>query len=282
MAKKTVLITGSSTGLGRAAALAFQNEGWQVAATMRNTSDWPEQIIDSLITLSLNVCDPESIQAALAQTVEHFGHLDCVVNNAGQGLFSVFETTPIETARALFETNFFGYMQVMQAALPYFRANGGGRFINLSSGSGIRPEPLMSIYGATKHAVEALTESVSFELATQNVSVKLIEPGMVRSTNFLEQTKQSSFCLPMPSSYKAYVDQIMAMFLGRSPDGLGTEEDVAKAIVEAATDETNVLRKPLGADTELAAHMRWETSEEHYRTWTLSMFAAKTEELKAL
>jgi len=131
----------------------------------------------NLITLPLDVCDLESIQAALAQMVEHYGNLDCVVNNAGQGLLSVFESTPIETARSLFEINFFGYMQVMQAALPYFRANGRGRFINISSGSGIRPEPLMSIYGASKHAVEALTESVSFELATQNISVKLIERG---------------------------------------------------------------------------------------------------------
>jgi len=86
----------------------------------------------------------------------------------------------------------------------------------------------------------------------------------------------------MPSTYKPYIDQIMAMFLGRSTYGLGTEEEVAKAVVEAATDETNVLRRPLGADTELAAHMRWETSEEQCRSWTLSMFAAKTEESKHL
>lgn len=86
---------------------------------------------------------------------------------------------------------------------------------------------------------------------------------MVRGTNFLEQIQQSSLSIPMPPSYKAYVDQIMAMFLERSPDGLGMGEGVARAIVEAVSDKSTALRVPLGAHTLMAAHMRWETSEEY-------------------
>lgn len=264
MTKKTVLITGCSSGFGRAAALEFLKTGWRVAATMRKTSDWHDgEPSDDLLLLALDVENSGSIQVAIAQAI--------------RGLVSVFEATPMEAARSLFETNFFGYMRVMQAAIPHFRANGGGRFVNVSSGSGIRPEPLMSIYGASKHAVEAFSESVAYELATQNVSVKLIEPGMVKGTNFMQQTQQSSQAIPVPPSYQPFIEQIMAMYMGRSPEGLGTEQDVAKAIVAAASDQTQELRTQIGSDTTKAAHMRWETSEKEYSAWTLSMFAAKAD-----
>ncbi|MGI8508590.1 MAG: SDR family oxidoreductase [Gemmatimonadaceae bacterium] len=275
MSKRTVLITGCSSGFGRATALEFLKAGWRVAATMRNTSEWHDgEPSEDLLLLELDVENIGSIKAAFAQAVERFGKLDCVVNNAGRGLFSVFEATPMEAVRSLFETNVFGYMQVMQAAMPHFQANGGGRFINVSSGSGIRPEPLMSIYGASKHAIEEFTESVAYELATQNVSVKLIEPGMVKETNFLQHTREISETIPFPSSYQPFVEQIMAMFLGRSPEGLGTEDEVAEAIVAAASDETEELRIQVGCDTAEAARMRWETSETEYSAWTRSMFTA--------
>ena len=126
MAAKTVLITGSSSGFGRAAALLFRETGWKVAATMLNTDEWKKaETSDDILVLPLNVEHLESIKSAVDRTITHFGKIDCVVNNAGRGMFSVFEATPIEAARALFETNVFGVLQVTQAVLPHFRSNGG-------------------------------------------------------------------------------------------------------------------------------------------------------------
>jgi NAD(P)-dependent dehydrogenase (short-subunit alcohol dehydrogenase family) len=273
---KVTLITGCSSGFGRAAALEFRKAGWKVAATMRDVSKWPAaDFSENLLVLPLDVQHPASVQGAITQTIEHFGEFDCVVNDAGGGLFSVFETTPMQAVRALFETNVFGLMQVTQAVLPHFRNNGGGRVINVRSGSGIVPEPLMSVYGATKHAVEGFTESLAYELATQNITVKLIEPDFVKGTNFIQQTVQASQAASVPPSYQAFVDQITAMYMDDSPFELGTEVDVAGAIVAAASHHSDTLRYVVGAGTGVSARMRRETSEAEYRAWAHGKFAAK-------
>ena len=140
---KTVLITGASSGFGRAAAKLFQKEGWNVVATMRelDREDELKTLADTLV-VRLDVRDAASIEAAIALGIKRFGKIDCVVNNAGAGLFSVFETTPLAAARDLFETNVFGVMQVTQSVLPHFRENGGGRIVNVASGTGIVAVPL--------------------------------------------------------------------------------------------------------------------------------------------
>jgi NAD(P)-dependent dehydrogenase (short-subunit alcohol dehydrogenase family) len=273
MATKTVLITGSSSGFGRAAAMRFRETGWRVAATMLNTDEWKEaKTPDDFLVLPLNVEDLASIKSAIDRTIKQFGKIDCVVNNAGRGMFSVFEATPIEAARALFETNVFGVLQVTQAVLPHFRGNGGGCLINVSSGVGIVSEPLMSIYGATKFAVEGFTESIAYECASQNISVKLIEPGLVQGTHFIENAIASSKVAPVPPSYQGFVNRTQAMFKESSPLKRATESSVAEAIVAAATDTSGQLRHLVGADAAMLAHMRWETSEEQYRAWARSKY----------
>jgi NAD(P)-dependent dehydrogenase (short-subunit alcohol dehydrogenase family) len=277
MAAKTVLITGSSSGFGRAAALLFRETGWRVAATMMNTDEWKEAgTSDNLLVLPLNVDELESIKNAVDRTIEHFGKIDCVVNNAGKGMFSVFEATPMEAARALFETNVFGVLQVTQAVLPHFRSNGGGCLINVSSGAGIVSEPLMSVYGATKYAVEGFTESLAYECASQNISVKLIEPGLVQGTNFIEKAFENSKAAPVPPSYQSYVDQSLALYKTPSPLQRATESNVAETIVAAAADTSGQLRYLVGSDAVALAHMRWETSEEQYRTWARSKYGPNT------
>ena len=171
-APKTVLVTGSSSGFGKAAVAAFLARGWRVAATARRPA--AGQDTENLFTCRLDLHDPGSIDSAVAATVARFGSLDCVVNNAGAGLLSVFEATPMETVRELFETNVFGVLRVIQAVLPRFAAQGGGRLVNVSSTASIVPEPFMSVYAATKSAVEGLTESLRYELATRDVVVKLV------------------------------------------------------------------------------------------------------------
>jgi short-subunit dehydrogenase len=162
----------------------------------------------------------------------------------------------------------------MQAVLPHFHEIGGGRVVNVSSSSAIVPEPLLSIYSATKWAVDGFTESVRHELATQNIVVKLVEPGLVKETNFIQRTLETSQAVPVPPSYQGYVDQITQMYMGPSPFQLSSADDVAAAIFAAASDESDQLRYNVGEDSNTLAHMRRETSEAVYNAWTLSRYGA--------
>jgi NAD(P)-dependent dehydrogenase (short-subunit alcohol dehydrogenase family) len=273
--RHTVLITGSSSGFGKAAVGLFRAKGWNVVAATRRPDTWREQEpADDLLVCSLDIRDADSVDAALVQTVQRFGRLDCLVNNAGAGLLSVFAATPMTAVRELFEANVFGMMQVTQSALPYLSAPGGGRVVNVASGSGIVPEPLMSVYGATKFAVEGFTESLRYELAPHGVVVKLIEPGLVRETNFIQSTAGNSRAVPVPPTYQDYVHQVMAGYLRESPYRLATPSAVADAILTAATDQTTQLRYPVGEDIEASARMRHETGEKSYNDWALAKYGA--------
>ena len=270
---KTILITGCSSGIGKAAALLFAEKGWNVVATMRDPAKWDGPSDDNLFATSLDVGDPSSIRTAVEAAKGRFGGIDCVVNNAGQALLSVVETTPVEKARAIFDTNLFGPMQVMQAVLPHFRERGAGRFVNVSSGSAITPDPFMAIYSASKFAVEGLTEGLRFELANQNITVKLVEPGHIPTTNIGPTVMANSKDVPVPPAYKGDVDRITAYFTQAPSDDATTEREVAEAIHAAATDDGDAFRFVVGKDAEQAAHMRRETSEAEYLRWAASRFA---------
>ncbi|MEU0465330.1 MULTISPECIES: SDR family oxidoreductase [unclassified Amycolatopsis] len=274
--RKTVLITGSSSGFGKATAELFLDRGWNVVATARRPlpEDHLGPATEHLLTPVLDITDPDSIQAALRDALARFGRLDCVVNNAGAGLFSVFESTPMATVRALFETNVFGMMQVTQAALPILAAQ-GGRLIAISSGAGIVPEPLLSVYSATKFAVEGFTESLRYEAAARGVSVKLVEPGLVRGTNFLARTAESAQAVPVPAGYEPLVRQVMGAFEQEGPYRLATARTVAEAVVTAAEDDSTQLRYLVGEDVEFSARMRRETSEKDYNDWALARVGAQ-------
>ena len=271
---KTVLITGCSSGFGRAAVVTFMHAGWNVVATMRNTAEW-EAVTpsDHLLVVSLDVRDNAAIIAAVARATDHFGRIDCVVNNAGQGLFSVFEATPMETVQAMFDTNVFGAMRVMHAVLPHFRKHGRGRFVNVSSGSVILPEPFMSIYGASKSALDSFTEAVRYELEADNVVTKLVIPGFVPGTQFAAQTRTAAGAIQVPESSASYFAQRIASYSEVNMHDLASEIDVAKAILDAAVDTTDTLRFIVGSDTALSAHMRYETSDAAYSAWAVSKFA---------
>ncbi len=273
--RKTVLITGSGSGLGRAARLLFVERGWNVASTSRTvTAEHADAGSDRVLVLPLDVRDPAAVSAAFAATITRFGRVDCVVNNAGVGLFSVFEATPMAVVRDLFDTNVFGLMEVTQAAVPHFRDAGDGRLVNLSSGAGIVPEPLMSVYAATKFAVEGFTESLRYELAGENVSVALVEPGLVVSTGFLPRSAQTSAAISVPSPYQSLVGQMSAVWQREPPDGLATPVAVAEAIFAAATDDPPRLRYVVGEDAQTSARMRRQTSEPEYDTWATTRYPA--------
>jgi len=264
--RRTVLVTGSSSGFGAATAALFTERGWNVVATARTPA---EARGDHVLSCALDVTDPASVHAAITAAVDRFGRLDCVVNNAGAGLFSVFESTPMSTVQALFDTNVFGMMRVTQAALPVL-ADGGGSLITISSGAGIVPEPLLSVYSATKFAVEGFTESLRYEAAARGVAVKIVEPGLVRGTNFLSRTAASARDVPVPPGYEPLVRRVLDGFGHDGPHRLATAHAVADTVVTAACDESARLRYPVGEDIALSSRMRRETSEEEYNDWALA------------
>ena len=263
----TVLITGCSSGFGRAAVTAFRTAGWNVVATMRDPAQWAGNEDAGLFILPLDVTNKDSIEAAFSSGAKRFGHVSAVVNNAGRGLLSVFETTPCDTIEQVFATNVFGPMAIMRAAVPYLRQAGGGRVVNVTSGSAIVPEPLMSIYSASKAALDNFSEAVSFELSPQGITLKLVVPGFVAGTNFIGQTQAAAQAVPVPTEYQSYVDQRLASYAAADPAAFATEDDVANTIVAATTDNTGRLRWLVGRDVAEYAHFRWETSEAEYSAW---------------
>jgi NAD(P)-dependent dehydrogenase (short-subunit alcohol dehydrogenase family) len=261
---KTVLITGCSSGLGRSTARLFAERGWNVIATMRK----PDPTVadghaDRILVAALDVADPASIEAAAQAGIVRFGGIDAVVNNAGITMVSIFEATPPEAIRQIFETNVFGVMNVIRATVPHLRAQGGGAIVNISSGVGIAGVPLLSLYVASKQAVEGLSESLAYELESQNIRVKLIEPGAMRTTNFTATGMAASQAAAVPQEYKAYFDHALGSMMNYPfPD---TDElAVAEAAFVAANDPSARLRYIVGPDVEEYARLRWSTSEDEY------------------
>src|SRR3984957_13183886 len=275
---RTAFITGSSSGLGKAAAEKFHDAGWNVVATMRNPDDWKPAPSDRLFVHPLNMTDPASIRAAFDAAVAHFGQVDAVLNIAGIGLFNVFETTSDETVRTVFETNTFGPIELMRIAIPHFRAHGGGRIVNLTSASSLVPEPLMGIYNASKAALDNLTGTLWLELSPQNIVFKQIHPGCVPTTRLVEKAQANAAVLTIVTpEYEAYVNQRMAFFNSGFPVELATPEDVADAILASVNDETGQLRWVVGADQAERMYMRHETSEAEYNDWTWQQFGPSRE-----
>jgi len=261
---KTVLITGCSTGLGNTTARKFANEGWNVVATMRK----PDQSLavenpERIFVTELDVTKPASIEAAIAAGIARFGKIDAVVNNAGVSILSIFEATPMNVIRGIFETNVFGVMNVIQAITPYFREQGAGTIVNITSNMGFASNPLLTVYIATKHAIEGLSESLSYELESQNISIKLVEPGAMLTTSFTSNTMSATQDLSIPQSYKPYYDHMLQSMMNY-PFEHADENQVADQVYAAANDETDQLRFLAGPDVEETAKLRWTQSEETY------------------
>ncbi len=239
---KTVLITGASSGIGAATARYFMEKGWNVAATMRSPSttssikenEW--KTAENVICPRLDVTLPETIESAVQETIERFGQIDVLVNNAGYALMGPIEAVTAEQLERQFQTNFFGLVSTIQAVLPLMRQQESGTIINVASIGGRLAFPFVSPYHATKWAIEGLSESISYELSHFNIRVKIIEPGGIK-TNFIDRgTAWASH--PDYDSMAARVKQ----FMGGLDNSLPGPEGVAKTIYRAATDRSGRLR----------------------------------------
>lgn len=269
----TVLITGSSSGFGRAAVDRFLADGWNVVATLRDPNSWDGRTSDRILVHPLDVRDDGSVAAAVAAATDHFGALDVVVNNAGIGLFGPYEATPEDSVQDVFDTNVFGPMRVVRAALPVFRAQGHGQIVNLSSGNATVPMPLQPVYSASKAALHNFSESLTYELAGLNIRVKVVEPGFVPDTRFFSTTYGRFQGLAVSESYRSVVDATLAGFQVPPPEGyLATTGDVVDALLVAATDTSGRLRFRVGQDSEGLGQAR-QQSDSDYDAWRAEFFS---------
>lgn len=238
----TILITGCSTGFGLETAKLFLEKGWKVVATMRSPKDGILPVSDNLTILRLDVTDPASIASAIHQA----GEIDVLVNNAGFGAAVPIELIDPTTARQLFETNMLGTLATMQAVLPAFRARRGGTIVNVTSTVTLKPLPLVSVYRASKAAVNALTESLAVEMEPFGIRVHIVLPGRSPETSFGDNALPHLRGLDNVD-YKPLIEGMISQF--RENTGPVTRAiDVAEAVWRAATDPHAPLRIPAGED----------------------------------
>ena len=250
---KTVLITGASTGIGRAAAVLFHQNGWNVAATMRSPDQSDLAETDRLICPRLDVTDPASIEEAIATTLERFQQIDVVVNNAGYGLIGPFEACTPEQIEQQFATNVFGLMNVTRALLPQFRQQQSGMIINVASIGGHLAFPLYSLYHGTKWAVEGFSDSLAYELKTFNIRVKIVEPGPIK-TDFYTRSMAIA-TRPGLNAYDALVAKVLPS-LSKVGESGSPPEATAAVIYRAATDGSDRLRYPAGGNASFILLLR--------------------------
>lgn len=237
--EKVVLITGASSGIGLHTARLFQSKNWKVAATMRSPEKSELGRVADIECFRLDVTDLDSIKNAIAATLDKFGRIDVVVNNAGYGLLGPFEAVTHEQIDRQFQTNVFGLMNVCREVIPYFREQKRGHIVNVASVGGRMTFPFSTLYNATKWAVEGFSESLSYELEPFNVKVKIIEPGPIR-TDFYDRSQdvaKNEGLTAYDAAWERYASN-MEKAGKEAPDG----ETVAEAIYASVTDGSNRLR----------------------------------------
>ncbi len=251
---KTVLITGASKGIGRATALLFQKNGWNVAATMRE----PEKESDlrelrNMKCYQLDVTDNDSIKGCLKAVTKDFGNIDVLVNNAGVYTTKPLEMTSEDDINKLINTNIIGTIHMTQMILPYFRRRKEGIIINLSSMAGKSTFPFQSLYHTTKWAIEGLSEGLQHELKKLNIKVKIVEPGMVK-TNLYDSMQKLSVN-NYPDDYKNSFKNWHGYMIGSFNSTYGPDV-TANTIYKAATDQKSKLRYASGSDTKMIFLLR--------------------------
>lgn len=270
--KKTILITGSSSGIGKGAAKYFAERNWNVAATMRNPQNETElNQLANIKLFKLDVLDQESIDQAISGTIEAFGKIDVVLNNAGYGTAGPFEAASKEQIKRQFDTNLFGVMDITRSVLPHFRANKSGMFINISSIGGLITFPTFSLYHGTKWAMEGFSESLAYELAPLGIQVKLVEPGGVK-TDFASRSLDILQKEDL-TDYQPVVEKIHEVFSNpERGNDYSSPEQIAEVIYRAATDGKKQLRYIAGNDAKDLWHARTQMGDDGFHQMIESNF----------
>ena len=259
-ASKAVLITGCSTGIGRATAEHLAGRGWTVYATARKVDTLRDLASRGIKTLPLDVCDETSMRAAVAAVEQAEGAVGVLVNNAGYGQEGAFEEVPMEQVRRQFETNVFGLIRLSQLVLPGMRRQRWGKIINMSSMGGKLTLPGGSMYHATKHAVESLSDALRFEVRDFGIDVVVIEPGPIK-TRFGDTAVASIEGLLGRESPYAQFNTRLARMIKEAYEGpmgrFAAEPDaVARVVERAMTSDRPRSRYPVTFAARLLMRLR--------------------------
>jgi short-subunit dehydrogenase len=239
---KTLLITGASTGIGKETAIYFAQRGWNVAATMRNLNSTDFENYSNIRKFKLDVNENKSILDAINSTIEVFGNIDVIVNNAGYAAAGAFECATQDQIKKQFDVNVFGLMNVTRAILPFFRKNKKGTIINLASVAGHAGFPTFTLYNSTKFAVEGFSEALQYELRQFNIKVKIVEPGPIK-TDFYDRSMDKIENTDI-TEYDNFINPSMKKMTEMGMKGLKPIA-VSKTIYKAAMSKTNKLRYPV-------------------------------------
>ncbi len=261
------LITGCSSGFGRALASEVLARGQRVIATARN----PEALAElaarypaTCRTAALDVTDAAQVQAAVAQAAAAFGQVDVIVNNAGYGLVGAFEELDEEEIAQNFETNFFGALRVIRAALPTLRAQGHGHIVNISAAAAIANYAGLSIYGATKCALEGVSESLALELRPLGIKVTIVQPGPFRTGFVAHSAKAAQNQIADYDRTSGKFARLLETIDGKQP---GDPAKAAGAIIAAVESETPPLRLVLGKYAHAKVRAKLTSIEHELAEW---------------
>ena len=259
------LVTGASSGIGLATATHLAQQGQEVWAAVRNpaTATDLQAVVERdrlpIRLISLDVDDPASVQLAVDEVHDKSGRVDVLVNNAGIGGGGPIEDVPVDWAQALFQTNYFGAVRMIQAVLPGMRRRRSGTIVNVSSIAGRLAIAGHGHYSAVKHALEAMSEALAQEVQRFDIRVAIVEPGVVVTPIF---TKARRFADPA-SPYFDHVRRLLLLYQKQMPHA-AQPADVARVIHEAVTTDAPRLRWLVGDDARLLVAGRQRTSDEEY------------------
>lgn len=244
---ETVLITGCSSGIGRATAAAFRAEGWTTYATARDVDDLAALEADGCRTDRLDVTDDGDVQRVVDRIADEHGRLDCLVNNAGYGQLGPVEDVPVEELHRQFDVNVYGPHRLTRAALPVMREGDGGTVVNVSSLQGRLSTPGSGPYAASKFALEALSDALRVEVAPFDVNVVLVEPGPV-DTGFTDRVDDETDGLLRTAAYESLYEVLddYGAVGGPGPAAISPTA-VADAVVNAASCTNPAPRYPVGS-----------------------------------
>ncbi|MDW0120899.1 MAG: SDR family oxidoreductase [Nitrososphaeraceae archaeon] len=268
--KRTVLVTGCSSGIGLATCHVLSRNNFMTYGTVRNLSK-AKKIQDlinmenlSLKILRLDVNDNQSIKLAVKKILTDTGRIDVLINNAGYGMFGPVEEITTQEVKKQFETNFFGTIRLIKAIVPIMRKQGNGTIVNISSMVGRFGVPLNSAYVSSKFAVEGLSESISFELEEFGIRVIVIEPGVVKS-DFFHNVKVKGMNLESP--YHKLMERRVNFLDKAIKNSLTSSYDVADTILEALNSKDPKFRYVIGNDATNSLRMRNSLSDRKFMEW---------------